>query len=41
MHLRVLGRSIVLLNSAEATSDLLENRFGIYSNRPDFPLMNL
>ncbi|KAL1945441.1 hypothetical protein VTO73DRAFT_2292 [Trametes versicolor] len=41
VHLRVLGRSVVLLNSAEATFDLLENRFGIYSNRPDFPLMNL
>ncbi|OJT05250.1 O-methylsterigmatocystin oxidoreductase [Trametes pubescens] len=41
VRLRVLGRSIILLNSAEATTDLLENRFGIYSDRPDFPLMNL
>ncbi|KAL1945436.1 hypothetical protein VTO73DRAFT_2287 [Trametes versicolor] len=41
VHLRVLGRPIILLNSAEATTDLLENRFGIYSDRPDFPLMNL
>ncbi|OJT05249.1 O-methylsterigmatocystin oxidoreductase [Trametes pubescens] len=41
VRLRILGRSIILLNSAEATSDLLEDRFGIYSDRPDFPLMNM
>ncbi|KAH9889257.1 cytochrome P450 [Cubamyces lactineus] len=41
VHLNVLGRSIILLNSAEATSDLLEGRFGIYSDRPYFPLMEM
>ncbi|KAI0629573.1 hypothetical protein C8Q77DRAFT_294725 [Trametes polyzona] len=29
IYLPVLGRPIILLNSAEATSDLLEGRFGI------------
>ncbi|KAI0669479.1 cytochrome P450 [Trametes maxima] len=41
VHLRVLGRPIILLNSAEATSELLEGRFAIYSDRPEFPLMNM
>ncbi|KAH9851148.1 cytochrome P450 [Lenzites betulinus] len=41
VHLRVLGRPIILLNSAEATTDLLENRFNIYSDRPEFPVMNM
>ncbi|KAI0753482.1 cytochrome P450 [Daedaleopsis nitida] len=41
VHLRVLGRSIVVLNSAEAISDLFEGRFGIYSDRPSFPLADM
>ncbi|KAI0827782.1 cytochrome P450 [Trametes gibbosa] len=41
IHLSVLGRSIIILNSVEATTDLLEGRFGIYSDRPDFPLMDM
>ncbi|RPD57314.1 cytochrome P450 [Lentinus tigrinus ALCF2SS1-7] len=41
IHLQVFGKSIILLNSAEATNDLLEGRFGIYSDRPAFPLIDL
>ncbi|TFL05254.1 cytochrome P450 [Pterulicium gracile] len=35
VHARVLGQSIVVLNSFEAASELLESRSSIYSDRPD------
>ncbi|KAH9888316.1 cytochrome P450 [Cubamyces lactineus] len=41
VHLRILGRSVILLNSAESTTDLLENRTTIYSDRPKFPIMDM
>ncbi|KAF9446806.1 cytochrome P450 [Macrolepiota fuliginosa MF-IS2] len=41
IYLRVLNRSIVVLSSAEAATDLLEKRSGNYSDRPDFPIFNL
>ena len=41
VYLEVLGHPIILLNTVQATSDLLEGRFGIYSDRPRFPLMDL
>ncbi|KAJ6544151.1 cytochrome P450 [Mycena capillaripes] len=41
VYLNILGRSIVLLNSTQATYDLLEKRGTIYSDRPQFPLINL
>ncbi|TFK46242.1 cytochrome P450 [Heliocybe sulcata] len=34
IHLKVLGQSIVVLNSFEAASDLLEKRSAMYSSRP-------
>ena len=41
VHLNILGRSVILLNSAESTTDLLENRTTIYSDRPRFPIMDM
>ncbi|KZV89528.1 cytochrome P450 [Exidia glandulosa HHB12029] len=39
-YLRVLGRDVVILNSAKAVNDLLEQRSAIYSNRPRFVMAN-
>ncbi|KAJ3485910.1 hypothetical protein NLI96_g4615 [Meripilus lineatus] len=39
--LKGLGRSVVVLNSAEAARDLLEKRSSIYSDRPRFPMVEL
>ena len=36
IYFNALGRSIVVLNSAEAAVDLLEKRSSIYSDRPPF-----
>ncbi|KAJ7152979.1 cytochrome P450 [Mycena filopes] len=41
VYLRILGRPIIFLNSVKATTDLLEKRGLLYSDRPQFPLMNL
>ncbi|KZT21922.1 cytochrome P450 [Neolentinus lepideus HHB14362 ss-1] len=41
VYLNVLGRPILILNTLETATDLFEGRFGIYSDRPDFPLANL
>ena len=38
--LNVLGKPLVVLNSREAISDLLEKRGSIYSDRPELPLLN-
>ncbi|RDB17677.1 O-methylsterigmatocystin oxidoreductase [Hypsizygus marmoreus] len=40
-HLRVLGRSIIVLNSAEAAVDLLDKRSANYSDRPHFVVFEL
>lgn len=34
MHLKVLGRNMIVLNSVEAATDLLEKRSAQYSDRP-------
>ncbi|KAI0653349.1 cytochrome P450 [Cubamyces menziesii] len=41
VHLNILGKSVILLGSAEATTDLLEHRTAIYSDRPGFPIMDM
>ena len=41
VHLEVFGRHIILLNTAQAVSDLLDKRSGIYSDRPPVPMMDL
>ncbi|KAJ7625703.1 cytochrome P450 [Roridomyces roridus] len=40
IHLNLLGKSIVVLNSFAATDELLEKRSSIYSDREDFPMVN-
>lgn len=35
IHLKVLGRDIIVLNSVQAATDLLEKRSGLYSDRPN------
>ena len=39
-HISVFGQHIVILNSIEACTDLLEKRSAKYSDRPRFPMMN-
>ncbi|KAJ7340715.1 cytochrome P450 [Mycena albidolilacea] len=41
MHLKVLGRSMIILDSYQAAVELLENRGVIYSDRPKFTLYEL
>ncbi|KAJ7756757.1 cytochrome P450 [Mycena maculata] len=41
VYLNVFGRHIILLNSVKSTNDLLEKRGQNYSDRPQFPLINL
>ncbi|KAF9440474.1 cytochrome P450 [Macrolepiota fuliginosa MF-IS2] len=41
IHLRVVNRSIIVLNTAEAANDLLEKRSWNYSDRPYFPIFEL
>lgn len=40
-HIKVLGMHIYILNSAEATGDLLDGRSNFYSSRPDMPVAEL
>ncbi|KAK0199540.1 cytochrome P450 [Desarmillaria ectypa] len=39
IHLDMIGTSIIVLNSSEATSDLLDKRSSIYSSRARLPMM--
>jgi hypothetical protein len=39
--LRVLGQNIVILNTSELASELLNNRSGIYSDRPRIPMIEM
>ncbi|KAF7342910.1 Cytochrome P450 [Mycena sanguinolenta] len=41
MHLKVLGRSMIILDSYQAAVDLLDKRGLIYSDRPKFTLYEL
>lgn len=38
VHVSVFGRPIIVLNSRKAINDLLENKSGIYSDRPVLPM---
>ncbi|KAF4616302.1 hypothetical protein D9613_008357 [Agrocybe pediades] len=40
IHLSVAGRSLIVLNTAEAARDLLEKRSAIYSGRPNLRVIN-
>ncbi|KAF8994713.1 hypothetical protein BDQ17DRAFT_1366461 [Cyathus striatus] len=40
LYLNVLGTSIIILDSYEASSELLDNRSSIYSGRPKMPMIN-
>ncbi|KAJ7454131.1 cytochrome P450 [Mycena latifolia] len=39
IHLDLLGQSVIVLSSLEATTALLEKRSAIYSDRPDVPMV--
>ena len=41
VHLRVLNRHIVILNTLKAADDLLNKRSSIYSSRPRAPMFEL
>ncbi|KAJ7186132.1 cytochrome P450 [Mycena filopes] len=41
VYLSVLGRHIIILNSVKVNVELLEKRAAKYSDRPQFPLINL
>ena len=41
IHLDILGQSIIVLNSQEAATDLLDKRSAKYSDRPSFPIFHL
>lgn len=41
MLLRVLNRKMIILNSVEAATDLMEKRSWNYSDRPGFPIFKL
>ncbi|KIK64992.1 hypothetical protein GYMLUDRAFT_220252 [Collybiopsis luxurians FD-317 M1] len=40
LYFNMAGTSILILNSTEATNDLLGKRSTLYSNRPPFPMIN-
>ena len=39
ISLDVMGNTMIILNSAQATSDLFEKRGAYYSDRPDMPMI--
>lgn len=39
MHLNIAGQSIVVLDTAEAATELLERRSSLYSGRPYMPMI--
>jgi hypothetical protein len=41
VYINALGQKIVILGSAQAVSDLLEQRGSIYSDRPTTPMIKL
>jgi hypothetical protein len=41
MRLEVLGRTMIILDSYQAATDLLEKRGAIYSDRPKFTVYEL
>lgn len=40
VYLKVLRQPMLILNSLEAAQDLLDKRSAIYSDRPNFVLLN-
>ncbi|KAJ7625702.1 cytochrome P450 [Roridomyces roridus] len=40
IHLDLAGKSVIVLGSGEATTDLLEKRSAIYSDRDNLPMVN-
>jgi hypothetical protein len=41
VYYRVLGKDIIVLNTVKAIKDLLEKHGDIYSDRPDFPFVQM
>ena len=41
IYLNLLGQSVIVLNTAQATSDLLDKRSAIYSDRPKSTVVSL
>lgn len=41
MHLKVLDRHIVVVNSVDDAMELMEKRSNNYSDRPYFPMLDL
>jgi hypothetical protein len=41
MHLQVLGKSMIVLDTLQAAVDLLDKKGSIYSDRPPLPLYEL
>jgi hypothetical protein len=41
MHLQVLGKSMIILDTVQAAVDLLDKKGSIYSDRPPLPLYEL
>ncbi|KAJ7019331.1 cytochrome P450 [Mycena alexandri] len=41
MHITILGAHIIVINSVEIATELLEKRSGNYSSRPDIPVMHM
>ncbi|KAJ7512087.1 cytochrome P450 [Mycena galericulata] len=41
MHITILGAHIIVINSADIATEILEKRSGNYSSRPDIPVMHM
>ena len=41
VYVTVLGRKMIIINTAEVANELLEKGSAVYSNRPSFPLVDL
>ena len=40
VHIKIFGQPVVILNSLQASRDLLDKRSSIYSDRPRFVLLS-
>jgi hypothetical protein len=41
VHVNVLGRSMVYVNSSDIARDLFERRSSVYADRPELPMLTL
>ncbi|KAF7289932.1 O-methylsterigmatocystin oxidoreductase [Mycena indigotica] len=41
MHVTIFGAHIIIINSVETATEILEKRSGNYSSRPDIPVMHM